>query len=248
MREQTQSQDKSPPADDDSSRHKATTGSWRKGLFLAAGIITVGLLTVVFLHSPVVQDPNSEKKTLEFRPKGKTISQLSPPKDPEFIDLNDMINSFNLDIPVLQPDERLLRLIGENSEKAELAANSLIKELGQKVTFAFAEANAYFLYWKGRLSRFSNTEEMREVMRKLDNQKRKLQGLLREWSGEVPEDAEIVPETLDGEPVYGMEMLDENGEPLQIYVNPDGVRMRLSNGQFLNKTYQPDEALKRINQ
>ena len=43
-----------------------------------------------------------------------------------------------------------------------------------------------------------------------------------------------------------MEMVDENGEPLQIYVSPDGVRMRLSNGKFLEKTYQPEEALERL--
>jgi hypothetical protein len=159
-----------------------------------------------------------------------------------------MINSFNLDIPVVQPDERLLKLIGENTEKAEIAANSIIEDLGRKVTFAFAQANSYFLYWKGQISRFSDTREMRQMMRKLDKEKGELQALMRKWGGEAPKDAEIVPETLDGEPVYGLEMLDENGEPLQIYVNPDGVRMRLSNGQFLEKTYQPDEVLKRIRQ
>ena len=159
-----------------------------------------------------------------------------------------MINSFNLDIPVVKPDERLLQLIGQNKEKAEQAANSLLEELGRKVTFAFAQANSYFLYWKGQISRFSDTREMRKLMRKLDKQKAELQALMRDWGEEAPKDAEIVPENLDGEPVYGLEMLDENGEPLQIYVNPDGVRMRLSNGQFLEKTYPPDEALKRVRQ
>ncbi len=41
-------------------------------------------------------------------------------------------------------------------------------------------------------------------------------------------------------------MDDEYVEPLQIFVSPDGVRMRLSNGEFLEKTYQPEEALERL--
>ena len=227
---------------------KAAAHSWKKNLLLALGIVAVGVLVVVFIHSPVVKDRKVEKKTLEFRPKGKTITTESPAKEPELINLSDMINSFNLDIPVVKPDERLLQLIGQNKEKAEQAANSLLEELGRKVTFAFAQANSYFLYWKGQISRFSDTREMRKMMRKLDKQKAELQALMRDWGEEAPKDAEIVPENLDGEPVYGLEMLDENGEPLQIYVNPDGVRMRLSNGQFLEKTYPPDEALKRVRQ
>ena len=249
LKEQAQSGDQSQEDSEDSEPSKKTpVHSWKKSLFLAAGIVAAGVLAVLFLHSPVVQDPKVKKKTLEFRPKGKTITTESPAKDPELIKLSDMINSFNLDIPVVQPDERLLKLIGENTEKAEIAANSIIEDLGRKVTFAFAQANSYFLYWKGQISRFTDTREMRQMMRKLDKEKGELQALMRKWGGEAPKDAEIVPETLEGEPVYGLEMLDENGEPLQIYVNPDGVRMRLSNGQFLEKTYQPDEALKRIRQ
>lgn len=249
LKEQAQAAEQNQEDSDETQpEKKAAAHSWKKNLLLALGIVGVGVLVVVFIHSPVVKDRKVEKKTLEFRPKGKTITTESPAKEPELINLSDMINSFNLDIPVVKPDERLLQLIGQNKEKAEQAANSLLEELGRKVTFAFAQANSYFLYWKGQISRFSDTKEMRKVMRKLDKQKAELQALMRDWGEEAPKDAEIVPENLDGEPVYGLEMLDENGEPLQIYVNPDGVRMRLSNGQFLEKTYPPDEALKRVRQ
>ena len=70
--------------------------------------------------------------------------------------------------------------------------------------------------------------------------------LLGFWSNFNGITIEIIPEIINGKPVYGLEMVDEKGEPLQIYVNPDGIRMRLSNGEFLEKTYHPEEALERL--
>ena len=49
------------------------------------------------------------------------------------------------------------------------------------------------------------------MMHKLDKLKAELQALMRGQGEEAP-GVEIVPENLDGEPVYGLEMLDENGE------------------------------------
>ncbi len=136
LKEQAQAAEQNQEDSDETQpEKKAAAHSWKKNLLLALGIVGVGVLVVVFIHSPVVKDRKVEKKTLEFRPKGKTITTESPAKEPELINLSDMINSFNLDIPVVKPDERLLQLIGQNKEKAEQAANSLLEELGRKVTF-----------------------------------------------------------------------------------------------------------------
>jgi len=162
--------------------------------------------------------------------------------------LADMITSFNLDIPIIQPDERLLKMIEGSYEEKEIASKSLIESLGPKVTFAFTQRDSFFFYWKGKILSVSNYNEVRNLLSNLKKQKTKLFALMMNWGSEAPNNAEIIPDILLGEPVYAMEMLDENGEPFQIYANPDGVRMRQSNGQFLEKTYQPDEALKQIRQ
>ncbi len=246
MREQSQTPEKPGAADQDKTRKPAHPGALSKGLLLAGGIVLAGVLVVLMLHSPIVQKPKEEFKPLKFNPKGKTLTPRSSSDEPQQIELKDMMSGFNLGIPVIKPDEKLRQLISESPDKAKKLAHDMFKELGRDIGFAFAEANAYFLYWKGRLSRFASTREMREVMRGLEKQKRDLQKLLRDWSGEIPEDAKIIPETLNGEPVYTLEMLDENGEPIQVYMSGDGVRLRLSNGSFLEKEYRRDEALKRF--
>ena len=87
----------------------------------------------------MVKDHKVEKNT-EFRPKGKTITTKSPAKEPELINLSDMINSFNLDIPVVKPDERLLQLNRPKQRKGEQAANSLLEELGRKPLHSFGNS------------------------------------------------------------------------------------------------------------
>jgi len=62
--------------------------------------------------------------------------------------LADMITSFNLDIPIIQPDERLLKMIEGSYEEKEIASKSLIESLGPKVTFAFTQRDSFFFTGK----------------------------------------------------------------------------------------------------
>ena len=41
-------------------------------------------------------------------------------------------------------------------------------------------------------------------------------------------------------------MLDENGDPMQVYMTEEGVLLRLSNGQLLDKPLTPTEAAQKI--
>ena len=43
-----------------------------------------------------------------------------------------------------------------------------------------------------------------------------------------------------------MEMLDENGDPLKVYMTDEGIVLRLSNGQLLDKPLSIAEASKKI--
>ena len=43
-------------------------------------------------------------------------------------------------------------------------------------------------------------------------------------------------------------MLDEKGNPMKVYMTEDGVMMRLSNGDFLDKPLTAEEATQKIAQ
>jgi hypothetical protein len=64
----------------------------------------------------------------------------------------------------------------------------------------------------------------------------------------APENVRVIPDMLDGEATYALEMLDEKGLPMQVYMTEDGVVMRLSNGELLDKPLTPDQAARKISQ
>ena len=53
---------------------------------------------------------------------------------------------------------------------------------------------------------------------------------------------------LDGEATYALEMLDDKGNPMKVYMTEDGVMMRLSNGELLDKPITTEEASQKIAQ
>ena len=64
----------------------------------------------------------------------------------------------------------------------------------------------------------------------------------------IPENVKIIPDILDGEATYALEMLDEKGHPMKVYMTEDGVMMRLSNGELLDKSITAEEASQKIAQ
>ena len=58
----------------------------------------------------------------------------------------------------------------------------------------------------------------------------------------------VFPDILDGDATYALEMLDEKGNPMKVYMTEDGVMMRLSNGNFLDKPLTAEEATQKIAQ
>ena len=64
----------------------------------------------------------------------------------------------------------------------------------------------------------------------------------------APENVKVIPDMLDGEETYALEMLDDKGNLMKVYMTEDGVMMRLSNGEFLDKPLTAEEASQKIAQ
>ena len=71
---------------------------------------------------------------------------------------------------------------------------------------------------------------------------------IKEMGDKAPENVKVIPDILDGEATYALEMLDEQGNPMKVYMTEDGVMMRLSNGDFLDKPLTAEEATQKIAQ
>jgi len=80
----------------------------------------------------------------------------------------------------------------------------------------------------------------------LDQQYKDVESLWREIGDNAPENVRLIPDFLDGKSTYALEMLDENGDPMQVYMTEEGVLLRLSNGQLLDKPLTPTEAAQKI--
>ena len=64
----------------------------------------------------------------------------------------------------------------------------------------------------------------------------------------APENVKVIPDLLDGEATYALEMLDEKGNPMKVYMTENGVMLRLSNGELLDRTLNAEEASQKIAQ
>ena len=188
-------------------------------------------------------------KHLKFVPKEKTLSANSPPSnDLSVINMDDMLNGFESDIPMLESNERLKKMITAPPEILENIANNILQEIGKNTVFVFSEAKSLFLFWKGSLEKFVSVDDLNKKLKKLENRYSDVKSLWKEMGDKAPENVKVIPDILDGEATYALEMLDEKGTPMKVYMTEDGVMMRLSNGELLDKPITAEEASQKIAQ
>ena len=60
-------------------------------------------------------------------------------------------HGFESDIPLLESNERLKKMITAPPEILENIANNILQEIGKNTVFVFSEAKSLFLFWKGNL-------------------------------------------------------------------------------------------------
>ena len=218
---------------------------------LLAAILFSGLGGSILYFSQY-QGLNKNKdliKHLKFVPKEETISANSPPSnDLSDINMDDMLNGFESDIPLLESNERLKKMITAPPEILENIANNILQEIGKNTVFVFSEAKSLFLFWKGSLEKFVSVDDLNKKLKQLENRYSEVKSLWKEMGDKAPENVKVIPDILDGEATYALEMLDEKGNPMKVYMTEDGVMMRLSNGELLDKPITAEEASQKIAQ
>ena len=162
--------------------------------------------------------------------------------------MDDMLNGFESDIPMLESNERLKKMITAPPEILENIANNILQEIGKNTVFIFTETKSFFLFWKGNLEKFITLDDLNKKLKHLENRYSEVKSLWKEMGNKAPDNVKVIPDILDGEATYALEMLDEKGEPMKVYMTEDGVMMRLSNGDFLDKPLTPEEATQKIAQ
>ena len=220
--------------------------SIRKIIFISILFFLGGF--ALFLSLNQVLPPGKEKmKHLKFVPKNKTLTAKSSTSNklPEF-NLDDMMQMFNSNIPVLESNERLKKLITAPPEIMENIANSILREIGKNAVFVFSEAQSLFLFWKGKLEKFASPEDLQKKLLQLERQYNDVESLWKGMGDNAPEKVKVIPDILDGKPTYALEMLDENGDLMQVYMTEEGVLLRLSNGKLLDKPLTPEEATQKF--
>ena len=211
-------------------------------LFLAA--------FVIFLFQK--QGPSQKKNIinhLKFVPKNKTLTAKSSTANKlSEHTLEDMLQGFGSNIPVQESNARLKKIVTASPEILENIANSILQEIGKNTVFVFSEAQSLFLFWKGKLEKYASPEDLRKKLEQLDRQYRDVESLWKKMGDNAPENIKVIPDILDGKSTYALEMLDENGDPLQVYMTEEGVLLRLSNGKLLDKPLTPQEATQKISE
>ena len=139
-------------------------------------------------------------------------------------------------------------MVTASPEILENIANSILQEIGKNTVFVFSEAQSLFLFWKGKLEKYASPEDLRKKLQQLDRQYRDVESLWKKMGDNAPENIKVIPDILDGKSTYALEMLDENGDPLQVYMTEEGVLLRLSNGKLLDKPLTPQEATQKISE
>ena len=219
---------------------------WRK-IILFLLLIFIGLFLIFLFQKQGTTPGESIWKHLKFVPKNKTLTAKSSTvsKLSEF-NLEDMMQEFGSKIPLQESNERLKKIVTAPPEILENIANNILRQIGENTVFVFSEAKSFFLFWKGKVEKFASPQDLQKRLRKLDQQYKDIESLWKKIGSKAPETANLIPDFLDGEPTYALEMLDENGNPMQVYMTEEGVLLRLSNGQLLEKPLTPKEAFKKI--
>ena len=129
-----------------------------------------------------------------------------------------------------------------------LPVHNILQEIGKNTVFVFSEAKSLFLFWKGSLEKFVSVDDLNKKLKQLENNYSEVKSIWKEMGDKAPENVKVIPDILDGEATYALEMLDEKGNPMKVYMTEDGVMMRLSNGELLDKPITAEEASQKIAQ
>ncbi|MED5241603.1 MAG: hypothetical protein VYE65_04270 [SAR324 cluster bacterium] len=212
-------------------------------------LIMLGVFIIFLLK---MQDPSPGKnliKHLKFFPKNKTLTADSKTDNkPSEFNMEDMMQEFGSNISVQESNERLKKMITASPQILDKIANSILQEIGENAVFVFSEAQTIYLFWKGKLEKFASPEDLKKKLKQLKQKYMGVESLWKQMGDKTPENVKVVPDVLDGESTYALEMLDENGDPLKAYMSEEGVLLRLSNGQLLDKPLTPYEAAQKISE
>ena len=212
-------------------------------------LIMLGVFIIFLLK---MQGPSPGKnliKHLKFFPKNKTLTADSKTDNkPSEFNMEDMMQEFGSNISVQESNERLKKMITASPQILDKIANSILQEIGENAVFVFSEAQTIYLFWKGKLEKFASPEDLKKKLKQLKQKYKRVESLWKQMGDKTPENVKVVPDVLDGESTYALEMLDENGDPLKAYMSEEGVLLRLSNGQLLDKPLTPYEAAQKISE
>ncbi len=230
-------------------KRNASSNRVRKTLLAAIFLPSLAVFILFFSQFQGLNQKKDLIKHLKFAPKEETISANSPPSNElSDIKMDDMLSGFESEIPLLESNERLKKMITAPPEILENIANNILQEIGKNTVFVFSEAKSLFLFWKGSLEKFVSIDDLNKKLKQLENRYIEVKSLWREMGNKAPENVKVIPDILDGEATYALEMLDEKGYPLKVYMTEDGVMMRLSNGDLLDKPLSAEEASQKIAQ
>jgi hypothetical protein len=230
-------------------KQKSASARRLRKIIVFAMLSVLGALIFFLSQNQGLHQEKDIIKHLKFVPKEKTITAKSPaPNDLSDISMEDMLQGFQSDIPLMESNEYLKKMITAPPEILDNIANSILQEIGKNAVFVFSEAKSLFLFWKGSLEKFVSVDDLNKKLQQLENKYSEVKSLWKEMGENAPENVRVIPDMLDGEATYALEMLDEKGLPMQVYMTEDGVVMRLSNGELLDKPLTPDQAARKISQ
>lgn len=209
--------------------------------------ILLGILAIFIFEKQNLNPQKNIIKHLKFVPKNKTLTAKTSTEDKlSDFNLEDMMKEFGSEIPVQESNELLKKMITANPEILENITNKILNEIGKNTVFVFSEAQAIYLFWKGKLEKFLSPDDLKKKLAELEQQYKGIESLWEEIGENAPEDLSVIPDVLDGKPTYAMEILDENGDPLKVYITDEGIVLRLSNGKLLDKPLSIAEASNKI--
>lgn len=216
-------------------------------LWLLAGLAVLVIIGGGLFFLPTNPQPPPIKR-LKFNPKGTTLTADSPEQSKlQSGGLDTLLASFDLDFGIKDADPRMLRLNDAKGSERQSLINELLEEFGQEARFLFANAKGTALFWMGELEQFTNPQQVRKALENLERRLKRIRSLFTEI-GANPKNSRVVPDLVDGEPTYALESMTADGEPIRIYVDGEGVRLRLSNGQFMPQKLSPKAARERLSQ
>jgi len=215
--------------------------------FIFLIFVILSTFLIIILEKQGINLHKNKIKHLKFVPKNKTLTAKSSEKEtfPEF-NLEDMMKEFSSNIPIQESNELLKKMVTAPPEILENITNSILHEMGKNTVFVFSEARSFYLFWKGKLEKYITPEDLQKKFKQLDDQYKNIESLKDNLGETTREKTSIVPDILNSKSTYALEMLDENGDPLKVYMTDEGAVLKLSNGKLLDKPLSPKEVSKKI--